>query len=110
MAKIVKNLYNQNLGFKLDNSTFQRVVATVQEHMSNTIYVAFAIEVGGFGTLYIERTSPVLAYPGLHPYHTNNLVRVEDEEEWNEVARLLLERQILDPRWLPMDVAQNYRD
>ena len=51
MAKIVKNLYDQNLGFKLDNSTFQRVVATVQEHMSNTIYVAFAIEVGGFGTL-----------------------------------------------------------
>lgn len=109
MAYDIKNLAHDNLGFYLGDSTFQRVIATVQDAYSNEIYVAFAIETGGFGTFYIERTTGVLAYPNLHPYHTNNLMKIDDDE-WNDIAILLLDRHIVDPRWFPMDVAQNYKD
>ena len=53
MAYDIKNLAHDNLGFYLGDSTFQRVIATVQDAYSNEIYVAFAIETGGFGTFYI---------------------------------------------------------
>ena len=103
----IKDLREDNAGYSLGSGLHQRLLCTVEA--AGTCYVVFTIEAGGFGTLYIERTSRVQPYPSYGEWHTNNLVQISDQE-FNWLAKELLERQILDPRWLPMDVAQNYKD
>ena len=103
----IKDLREKTAFYKLDGGLIQRILCTVEA--DGTFYVVFTIESGGFGTLYIERTSRVQPHPSFGEWHTNNLVQISDQE-FNWLCKELLERQILDPRWLPMDVAQNYKD